>query len=94
MFYSPWPLLKRPIFKKNAAPADMASTAGVSFTLNHIEAVVLPALMGLLWLVSPAWVFIVGAVMAAISLVLARWVPSNPAYGEEWLNPFRPMANK
>ena len=77
-------------FQKIADPADMASTAGVSFTINHIAAVVLPALMGLLWLVSPSWVFISGAVMAAISLMLARWVPSSPSNGQEWQNPFSP----
>jgi protein-S-isoprenylcysteine O-methyltransferase Ste14 len=76
--------------QKIADPADMASTAGVSFTINHIAAVVLPALMGLLWLVSPSWVFISGAVMAAISLMLARWVPSSPSNGQEWQNPFSP----
>ena len=87
-------IAQKTYFQKIADPADMASTAGVSFTINHIAAVVLPALMGLLWLVSPAWVFIVGAIMAAISLVLARWVPTNPDQGEEWLNPFSPTLTK
>jgi len=82
-------IAQKTYFQKIADPADMASTAGVSFTINHIAAVVLPALMGLLWLVSPSWVFILGAVMAVISLMLARWVPSNPSSGEEWQNPFR-----
>jgi MFS family permease len=81
-------IAQKTYFQKIADPADMASTAGVSFTINHIAAVVLPALMGLLWLVSPSWVFILGAMMAAISLMLARWVPSNPCYGKEWNNPF------
>ena len=82
-------IAQKTYFQKIADPADMASTAGVSFTINHIAAVVLPALMGLLWLVSPSWVFILGAIMAIISLMLARWVPSNPSSGEEWINPFR-----
>jgi predicted MFS family arabinose efflux permease len=82
-------IAQKTYFQKIADPADMASTAGVSFTINHIAAVVLPAVMGLLWLVSPSWVFIVGAVMAAMSLMLARWVPSNPTNGDEWQNPFR-----
>jgi hypothetical protein len=29
-----------------------------------------------------------GAIMATISLILARWVPSKPSSGEEWQNPF------
>ena len=82
-------IAQKTYFQKIADPADMASTAGVSFTINHIAAVVLPALMGLLWLVSPSWVFIVGAIMAAMSLMLARWVPVNPTNGDEWQNPFR-----
>jgi len=81
-------IAQKTYFQKIADPADMASTAGVSFTINHIAAVLLPALMGLLWLVSPSWVFILGAIMAAMSLMLARWVPSNPAHGKEWNNPF------
>ena len=81
-------IAQKTYFQKIADPADMASTAGVSFTINHIAAVVLPALMGLLWLVSPLWVFILGALMAAISLMLARWVPSKPTSGKEWQNPF------
>jgi len=63
-------------FQKIADPADIASTAGVSFTINHIAAVLLPVGFGLLWLVSPAAVFLSGAAMAAISLALAFCVPS------------------
>ena len=70
-------------FQKIAAPADMASTAGVAFTINHIAAVVIPALFGLVWLVSPAAVFLMGAGMAVISLVLARNIPMDPRAGNE-----------
>jgi hypothetical protein len=70
-------------FQKIADPADMASTAGVAFTINHIAAVFIPALFGLVWLVSPAMVFLMGAVLAFVSLVLARNVPSNPCQGRE-----------
>ncbi|MDF4871759.1 MFS transporter, partial [Vibrio parahaemolyticus] len=41
-------------FQKIADPADMASTAGVAFTINHIAAVVIPVTFGVIWLVSPA----------------------------------------
>ena len=85
-------IAQKTYFQKIADPADMASTAGVSFTINHIAAVVLPALMGLLWLVSPSWVFILGAIMALMSLLLARWVPTDPVNGREWLNPFSSKA--
>jgi predicted MFS family arabinose efflux permease len=67
-------------FQKIADPADIAATSGVSFTINHIAAVVIPAAFGLLWMVSPAAVFLAGTGMAVCSLVLARLVPRQPAY--------------
>jgi hypothetical protein len=70
-------------FKKIANPRDIASTAGVSFTINHIAAVVIPVIFGFIWMESHAAVFLMGAVMAVGSLVLARLVPSDPASGLE-----------
>ena len=65
-------------FQKIADPADMASTAGVAFTINHIAAVVIPAIFGLVWLVSPATVFLMGTGMAVISLVWRAIFPLTP----------------
>lgn len=70
-------------FQKIAAPADIASTAGVSFSINHIAAVVIPASFGLLWLHSPALVFQYGAAMAVLSLLLSFLVPEAPEQGRE-----------
>ncbi|RBW64674.1 MFS transporter [Vibrionales bacterium C3R12] len=70
-------------FQKIADPADMASTAGVSFTINHIAAVVIPVTFGLIWLVSPSSVFYIGAVMAGLSLVLSLNIPVHPKAGNE-----------
>ena len=70
-------------FQKIADPADIASTAGVSFTINHIAAVVIPVVFGILWLYSHSLVFLAGAAMALVSWVLARFVPCNPAQGNE-----------
>ncbi len=72
-------------FQKIADPADIASTAGVSFTINHIAAVVIPAAFGILWLVSPAAVFLAGSAMAACSLIMALNVPRHPQPGQEVL---------
>jgi predicted MFS family arabinose efflux permease len=69
--------------KKIADPADIASTAGVSFSINHIAAVVLPIALGLVWIYSLALVFIVGAGIAMMSLVLSQMVPSQPEQGRE-----------
>jgi len=73
----------RSYFQKIADPADIASTAGVSLTINHIAAVVIPASFGIIWLYSPSVVFLAGAGMAALSLLLARLVPNNPQEGNE-----------
>jgi predicted MFS family arabinose efflux permease len=70
-------------FQKIADPADIAATAGVGFTINHIAAVLLPALFGLLWLVSPGLVFLSGAAIAGVSLILALNVPRHPRPGNE-----------
>jgi len=59
-------------FQKIADPKDIASTAGVSFTINHIAAVVIPALFGMLWMVNPSAVFYIGAGMACASLLLSQ----------------------
>lgn len=70
-------------FQKIADPEDMASTAGVSFTINHIAAVVLPAILGLVWLLSPALVFYLGAGLAGVSLIASQWIPWTPQPGNE-----------
>ena len=73
----------RTYFQKIADPKDMAPTAGVSFTINHIAAVILPALYGGLWIISPAAVFLTGAALAFLSLVLSRFIPIVPEEGNE-----------
>ena len=76
-------IAQKTYFQKIANPADIASTAGVSFTINHIAAVVIPVIFGTLWIYSPSLVFYAGAVMAVISLVLAFNVPRHPSLGNE-----------
>ncbi|MBV7394872.1 MFS transporter [Mameliella sediminis] len=70
-------------FQKIADPGDIAPTAAVAFTINHIAAVFLPALLGYLWLVSPGAVFGLAAAMAMTSLVLAMMIPRHPEPGNE-----------
>ena len=55
-------------YPKIADPADIAATSSISFTINHIAAVVLPAALGLLWVINHSAVFFGGAAIAAISL--------------------------
>ena len=70
-------------FQKISDPRDIAPTAAVSFTISHIAAVVLPALLGLVWLVSPAAVFLTGTGFAVISLILTQLIPTDPMPGNE-----------
>jgi len=70
-------------FQKIADPADIAPTAAVAFTINHIAAVGLPWALGLLWLVSPTSVFVLAAAMATTSLGLALCIPRRPEPGRE-----------
>jgi len=70
-------------FQKIADPSDIAPTAAVAFTINHIAAVFLPAALGYLWLTSPASVFTLAAAMAATSLALALMIPRHPEPGNE-----------
>ena len=70
-------------FQKIADPADIAPTAAVAFTINHIAAVFLPVLLGLLWVVSPAAVFGLAALMALTSLGLSLLIPRHPEPGNE-----------
>ncbi|MCE6958232.1 MFS transporter [Cereibacter sphaeroides] len=70
-------------FQKIADPADIAPTAAVSFTINHIAAVVLPAALGYLWVTEPASLFVLAAGMALLSLGLSFLIPRHPERGYE-----------
>ena len=72
-------------FQKISAPEDIAPTAAVAFTINHIAAVFLPVLLGLLWLISPAIVFMAAAFLAFLSFLLALLIPRFPTIGNETL---------
>ncbi len=76
-------IAQKTYFQKIADPADIAPTTGVAFTINHIAAVVIPIVFGLLWLINPAAVFLAGAGMAGVSFILARLVPHSPEPGCE-----------
>ena len=65
-------------FQKIADPADIAATSSISFTINHIAAVVLPALLGLVWMINHSAVFLIGAAIACASLVLSQLIPDHP----------------
>jgi hypothetical protein len=70
-------------FQKISHAKDIASTAGVSFTINHIAAITVPALLGLVWIHNPAVVFLIGAGFAICSLILAQNIPDKPGLENE-----------
>lgn len=70
-------------FQKIAAPEDIAPTAAVAFTINHIAAVFLPATLGYLWVISPGAVFGLAAMIALVSGLLALLIPRHPSRGYE-----------
>ena len=76
-------IAQKTYFQKIADPRDMAPTAGVAFSINHVAAVILPVFYGMLWIISPAAVFLTGAALALISLILSRLVPLKPEPGYE-----------
>jgi hypothetical protein len=70
-------------FQKIADPKDIASASAVSFTINHIAAVILPVLLGLVWLYSHSLVFLIGSMIAISSLLLSFLIPKEPKPGNE-----------
>ncbi len=85
-------LALRTYFGKIADPRDIAPTSGISFSINHIAAVVVPAGFGLIWLINPSAVFFAGAGLAAVSLALAQLIPHDPDQGNETVLSRRPLA--
>jgi predicted MFS family arabinose efflux permease len=66
----------RTYFQKVADPADIAPSMAVGFTINHIAAVVLPVIGGILWLVDYRIPFILAAALSLVSLVAVQRIPS------------------
>lgn len=69
--------------QKIADPQDIGPTTAVSFTINHIAAVFLPASLGYLWAYSPTTVFLLAAGMAALSVLISLLIPRHPVPGHE-----------
>lgn len=76
-------LAQKTYFQKIGDPADMASTASVAFTINHIAAVAIPVGFGLIGTVNYSIIFWLGAGIATTSLLLSLLVPLDPGPGRE-----------
>jgi predicted MFS family arabinose efflux permease len=64
----------RTYYQKIAAPEDMASGMAMGFTINHIAAVVVPVLGGLLWMVDYKIPFFIGVGLGVLSLALTQCI--------------------
>ena len=83
IFFS-FAIAQKSYLQKIADGKDIAATSSVSFSINHIAAVVIPWAFGAyLWVLSPSYVFLAGAGMALVSLILSFNVPRNPQPGNE-----------
>ncbi len=69
-------------FKKTIRSDEIASSSSVSFTINHIAAVFLPFLLGLLWVSNYQIVFFCGAAISCMSLMVAFTIKSEPLKGQ------------
>jgi Major Facilitator Superfamily len=78
-------IAQKTYFQKIGDAADMAPTAAVAFTINHIMAVIIPVVFGILAVArpDPSIIFWLGCGIASSSLGLAFLVPRHPAPGFE-----------
>ncbi len=62
----------RTYFQKVGDPQDIAPSMAVGFTINHLAAVFLPALGGMLWVIDYRIPFFAGAAMGVVSLLAVQ----------------------
>jgi len=65
----------RTYFQKIGDPQDIAPSMAVGFTINHIAAVVMPVIGGLVWMIDYRIPFVAGACMSLISLLAVQKIP-------------------
>jgi hypothetical protein len=62
----------RTYFQKVGDPRDIAPSMAVGFTINHLAAVFLPAIGGMLWVIDYRIPFFAGAAMGVVSLLAVQ----------------------
>jgi hypothetical protein len=62
----------RTYFQKVGDPRDIAPSMAVGFTINHLAAVFLPAIGGMLWIIDYRIPFFAGAAMGVVSLLAVQ----------------------
>jgi hypothetical protein len=67
----------RTYFQKVGDPQDIAPSMAVGFTINHLAAVFLPAIGGMLWVIDYRIPFFAGAAMGVISLLAVQKIKTD-----------------
>lgn len=67
----------RTYFQKVGDPKDIAPSMAMGFTINHLAAVVLPAMGGFLWMVNYRIPFLAGAFFSLVSLTAVQKIRTS-----------------
>ena len=67
----------RTYFQKIGDASDIAPSMALGFTINHIAAVFIPAIGGIMWMLDYRIPFYAGAVMSLISLIAVQWIRTH-----------------
>jgi len=77
-----------PTYVNRIAPSsEHTPTLSMGVAMNHIGAVTMPLVGGLLWRYHYRWTFLVGALAAALSILAARRVPRHGALPSQYGKP-------
>jgi hypothetical protein len=74
----------RTYFQKVGDPRDIAPSMAMGFTINHLAAVFLPAIGGMLWVIDYRIPFFAGAVMGVVSLLAVQKIRTEKLEAGSW----------
>ena len=72
----------RTYFQKVGDPRDIAPSMAVGFTINHIAAVFVPAIGGILWMINYRITFLGGVLLSLCSLITVQKMPTLKKFAE------------
>ncbi len=70
-------IAERTFFQKISEPQDIAPGTAVGFALNHIAAVIIPVICGMLWIINYRIAFLAGILIAAANLFFIQKIPGE-----------------
>jgi hypothetical protein len=66
-------------FQKIALPEDITANVGMGMSVNHISAVAIPLVGGMLWALGHEVTFMMGSALAVMSLISVQFIPGSIA---------------